>query len=854
MPESIRLAERVPVGSFYRANLEAVEDVRSRTFIALWLPAFLLVITGIGVWESLAWHDKAIADAQHYQRLAASVAAVEKGVATPTQWKELRLEQARFLDMRENSGGYFLSPYEKALVFNQTVVNTLGAILQGKMNGIAQIEAIFSTAAAHYRSQAADDLRYGRRSLLGGAAALFLAFAYAWLGILRPIGRQSRERALALARAGEFNEDVINTARVVILVVDAQQRIVLANHYCQRLLRWPRTQLFGRYLLATLVAEDDRPAMAALLAGSDPEQVLEIPVYMATGETKIMAWSVTTVRDISGSELLQVAMGVDVTERAQAQAALRSALQRTQLLSDRLRDEAQQAAALHAVYLGQGTITLPGLSGLATSVTSSEVGGDYFDSYATSNAAVALLGDVSGHGLAAGSIVAVAKATVNQLRGEGVECPEKILARLNSAILGVAQGLRLMTMICVAVDFRRGILRIANAGHQFPYLQRPDGRWELLEIGGLPLGQEASSNITAKQWDIPLGSRLLLISDGWVEEVSPVGEPFGYERLEAALERLAQASDEELRDGLFQTLRGYCGREEFDDDMSIMILRHNERLPEAAPVADPKIQGIVRIAQSFYQQKTDRLSPGISRQHLVLLADVGWQILLPRMASDGLRRVLVSADPFMQTLGWERLLMAHQDTSDELSTFLDGASLTQLPLTQSADKGDILTAASEWLWESGTPEIWVDTLTLLADELLENALYAAPRDARGMVLFPKGTHRSLSEQETVYLRLARRNDVIALQMVDSWGTLTPKTFLRRLTAYIEGDGLLPGVGGGGLYLLWRFADYLQIRVTPGRESRLTVFVQRDRLPSDDHYSSFQFLYHNEIHEWSHEYA
>ncbi|MHB0888699.1 PP2C family protein-serine/threonine phosphatase [Acidithiobacillus sp.] len=854
MPENVRLAERVPIGSFYRANLEAVEDVRSRTFIALWLPAFLLVIAGIGVWESLAWHDNTLKDAQHYQRLAASALTVEEGRATDTQWHDLRMARAQLMDMRENAGGHFLSPYEKSLAFNATLIDALNAVLQGRTTNIGQVEAIFSFAATHYRTQAADDLRYGQGFLLGGAVALFFAFLYAWLGILRPIGRQSRERALALARAGEFNEDVINTARVVILVVDTEQRIVLANHHCQSLLQWPRAQLLGQSLLTTLVAAGDRPAMVALLADSDPDRILEIPAYTASGGTRVMAWSATAVRDVSGRELLQVAMGVDVTERAQAQVALQGALRQAQLLSDRLRDEAQQAAALHAVYLGHQIISLPGLSGLAASITSSEVGGDYFDSYATAHVAVALLGDVSGHGLAAGSIVAVAKAAANQLREEGIGCPKKILHRLNGAILGTAQGLRLMTMVCVAVDFRRGILQVANAGHQFPYLQWPDGRWELLDIGGLPLGQEASAAVAVKEWDLPLGSRLLLISDGWVEETSPLGEPFGYERLEAALTQLGEANDEALRDGLFRILRAYCGREDFEDDMTIMVLRHNERLPDLAPIADKEVRDIVRIAQSFYQETSEKLSPRLSRQHFILFAEEDWQALLPRMARDGLRRVLLSQDSFLPMLGWDRLLTAHQEINDELSVFMHAAAPIQLPLTQSTDKDGILAATSVWLQEAQVPEIWIDTLTLMADELVENALYAAPRDARGEALYAKGVPRILGEQETAHLRLARRDNLIALQMMDSWGTLTPAVFLQRLTAYAEGDGLLPGIGGGGLYLLWRLADYLQIRVVPGRESRLTVFVNLDRLPTDDRYPSFQFLYHNDIHEWSHEHA
>ncbi|MEB8531725.1 hypothetical protein, partial [Acidithiobacillus ferriphilus] len=81
---------------------------------------------------------------------------------------------------------------------------------------------------------------------------------------------------------------------------------------------------------------------------------------------------------------------------------------------------------------------------------------------------------------------------------------------------------------------------------------------------------------------------------------------------------------------------------------------------------------------------------------------------------------------------------------------------------------------------------------------------------------------------------------------DNWGTLTPSILLQRLGAHIQGHGLIANQGGGGLYLLWRFSDYMQIRVFPGRETRATLFFDLNHPPHEDHYSAFQFLYHSDI--------
>ncbi|OYV74491.1 MAG: hypothetical protein B7Z70_11895, partial [Acidithiobacillus ferrivorans] len=450
--ENVKLSERVPVGAFYRTNIEAVEDVRSRYFIALSIPAFLLIMTGIGTWESLAFHARSATSFHQYEHYLGALTKIEEGQSSATQALQELADQTA--NSRTNSSGQYLSSFEKKIAYNQPLNTALSNLLHGNNGNIPLIREQLKAAAHHYQEIEKQYFSYAQWFLSGGGTLIFLSLIYVWFGILQPIGKQSRERALALARAGEFNEDVINTSRVIILVIDAEGNVVLANHYFQTLLQWPRTQIVGHHLLDRLFLPQDHATMLTLLNAGNPEQILELPILNSAGAQLIMAWTVTPVRDVTGEELLRVAMGVNVTERAAAEHAQQVALLKAQSLSDRLQDEAQQAAELHTAFLGPEQIALPGLSGIAASITSSEVGGDYLDCYTTKETSVLVLGDVSGHGLAAGSIVAVAKTVINQLRADGIGHPDQVLRQLNNAILNTAQGLRLMTMICAAVDFR----------------------------------------------------------------------------------------------------------------------------------------------------------------------------------------------------------------------------------------------------------------------------------------------------------------------------------------------------------------------------------------------------------------
>ncbi len=528
-----------------------------------------------------------------------------------------------------------------------------------------------------------------------------------------------------------------------------------------------------------------------------------------------------------------------------------------QQLSARINDEVANAANLQQNLLRPSLIDLPGIKGVSTMITSSEIGGDFYDYYVVDGRwTVILVGDVSGHGIAAGTIVCAAKAAVNFLEAEKEKEPHKILSRLSNIIFNTAHQSLLMTMFAICVDTQTGELRYANAGHQFAYIYRSMlGRLEALELGGLPLGKNADTDYEQGSTEIDLGDRLFLYTDSIVEEENHLGECFGYERLESLLVDQADNDVETLQNSLLGELISHLGRDTFGDDLTIFCVEYTEKTYD---FGDKNLSSLnadnfqkIHIDEATYRANPNNIPLHIKRQELIFLAGDRFSDLIPSLAAQGIRRVLMSEHPINEQLLWGNLLNQHQmQHRDDLTQFLRyPQQRREFDFTHSDDKSFIINEIDAWLQELIIMDAErLDTIIFLLDELIENGLYGAPRDGKGRALFAKGTSRELAEGEILRLDLSIQDGLLGISLTDNWGTLTPNVFLNRLTRHIQGDGLDSGVGGGGLYLIWRMSDYMQLRVYPHQQTQVCVFLDLKRQFDPEADKGFQFLYHSELYE------
>ena len=109
---------------------------------------------------------------------------------------------------------------------------------------------------------------------------------------------------------------------------------------------------------------------------------------------------------------------------------------------------------------------------------------------------------------------------------------------------------------------------------------------------------------------------------------------------------------------------------------------------------------------------------------------------------------------------------------------------------------------------------------LVVDEMIENALYSAPRDSLGAPLFAKGQERELLLDEKISLRCGFDGKQLFLEVCDSWGSLSPETVELFLALNLQDTGHSGDRTGRGLYILWKFLDYFYVNINPGVETSM----------------------------------
>jgi sigma-B regulation protein RsbU (phosphoserine phosphatase) len=199
-----------------------------------------------------------------------------------------------------------------------------------------------------------------------------------------------------------------------------------------------------------------------------------------------------------------------------------------------------------------------------------DVGGDVYDFLELGDGRLAVvLGDVTGHGIAATADMAMAKFVFRSLAREHPS-PSEFLAHANEVVVGeIALG-KFITMTYLTVD-RLGRVAAASAGHPPPRILRPDGRVAPLECGGLALGIDAAQRYDEIAAQLEDGDAVVLYTDGVVE--ARIGSDlFGVDRLDGVLAASVGRSAQEIADAVVAASRAFAG-DALPDDCAVVVIR-----------------------------------------------------------------------------------------------------------------------------------------------------------------------------------------------------------------------------------------------------------------------------------------
>jgi sigma-B regulation protein RsbU (phosphoserine phosphatase) len=241
-------------------------------------------------------------------------------------------------------------------------------------------------------------------------------------------------------------------------------------------------------------------------------------------------------------------------------------------LADRVvvRDELEVARELQRELLPREAPAVAGYDFAFSYRTANTIGGDYYDFLELEDGRlVVVIGDASGHGIAAGLLMAIASSALRLGFDAGFD-PATAAALVNRALCRTGGRRAFMTLFCGVLELRSGRLRYVCAGHPFPFLRRADGGVLELGTGTLPLGMRIDTVLESHEEVVEPGDTLLLYTDGLVETLDQAGESYGFERLRRGLAR--GGSSGEIHDRVLHEFDRFRGDEPVYDDRSLVVI------------------------------------------------------------------------------------------------------------------------------------------------------------------------------------------------------------------------------------------------------------------------------------------
>jgi len=325
--------------------------------------------------------------------------------------------------------------------------------------------------------------------------------------------------------------------------------------------------------------DDRRRALATIweyLEGRMRDYEVEHRLRHKDGTYRCIIARGAAVCDAMGKPYRMVGSHIDVTERRQAQEALRA--KEVQLLA---------AREIQEHLLPRSPPVVPGFQIAGASYPSEFASGDLIDYLDMPGGYLGLgVGDVAGHGIGPAILMASTHSHLHSL-AESSPAVDEVLMRANNRLLDETDSDHFVTMLLARLDPRSRTLVYSSAGHPNGYVIDRHGQVRSeLRSTSFPLGIVRDAVFPLGQVvALQAGDVVVLPTDGLTEVSSPEGCPFGQRRLIEVVARHRDLSAAEIVDALYEAVAEFSGGGSHPDDISLIVVKV-ESGDEPAPSAE----------------------------------------------------------------------------------------------------------------------------------------------------------------------------------------------------------------------------------------------------------------------------
>lgn len=302
----------------------------------------------------------------------------------------------------------------------------------------------------------------------------------------------------------------------------------------------------------SMVAHELRSVIAIPLRGRSSERLLGL-LYL---DSRLRTSTLNRV----GRDILQAiaSEAANLVENARMMQAERDA--------ELLRKEMEIAASIQQSIMSRELPNFSYAKVMAKSVPCTEVGGDFYDVIPVEDGFVAIVADVSGKGMSAALLASIIHGMMYAQIMSGASLVDTVNS-VNSFLCARVSGQKYVTLVAARYH-DGGSVELVNGGHVSPFVVGVDRQVDEITDGDVPVGLFETASFHSVALTMPVGARLVLVSDGVTEAENPSGVQFGSRKLETEL------TAPNPIESVFASMHCFCeGVPPFDDRTLLVMER-----------------------------------------------------------------------------------------------------------------------------------------------------------------------------------------------------------------------------------------------------------------------------------------
>lgn len=291
---------------------------------------------------------------------------------------------------------------------------------------------------------------------------------------------------------------------------------------------------------------------------------IAISIYLARNfahVNKHLEAQLIQVRELSEKEL----------EHERYETELKLQHERERAENERRATELQEARELQLSMLPKSVPQLHDLEIAVYMKPATEVGGDYYDFHISDDGTLTVaIGDATGHGLKAGTVVTATKSLFNNLAHEA---DITYIFNQTSAALK-KMNLRGLFMAMTMLKITGSRLILSAAGMPSALIYRAATRQiEEVIIKAMPLGSVSNFVYRQREFTLLSGDCVVVMSDGFPELFNEQNEMLDYAQAKMTLAEVAVESPQAIINRFVETGEKWAGNRPPDDDVTFVVMK-----------------------------------------------------------------------------------------------------------------------------------------------------------------------------------------------------------------------------------------------------------------------------------------